>query len=385
MIGQTPTAIANPIASPRRKNSGPSKSPTMRRAGDRRSTFLTPAQRARAAWSDMIVSVDDGPEAEGPQSRGRAASTWSMTKSSRARRRAGRRPGRSARGRATRASGRQGPLSALPPTIPADRDDPGAPRMLSSRAIAARTPGWARIGPTETMGFEGAIRTSAGGIDGRGGLRRRRRAAPIPRKRTSRASGSCRRAVRCILEVEPAVGRPDLASGPRGRSSAGSPPGRRGTPGARDRPPSAVRPPEPRGPDDVRRQVLVAEPEPASSRHTVRASAADSIVSPRGPSPSSGFVGPASVYMTVCGRAYEQAVALVSSPVLTTTVSARRCLPEGPRRASPRRRRLRDDDALPGAGSPRPRYGDAGEPLGHLRHPVDISRSYGAGRRAMPS
>jgi hypothetical protein len=51
----------------------------------------------------------------------------------------------------------RGSLERLAADDPGDRDDP-VPCILAS-PIAARTPGSARIGPTDTIGFDGAITT----------------------------------------------------------------------------------------------------------------------------------------------------------------------------------------------------------------------------------
>ena len=182
-----------------------------------------------------------------------------------------------------------GPFSALPPTIP-DTATTRAPCIRAS-PIAARTPRTARIGPTETIGFDGAMTTRSACADARPSTSRVARAFSMPRNRTSRTSGSWSAGDEVVLEVEPAVVGPDL--GPD-RCVGHRQDRRRDAEGSLQRATDVGQPltaPQPRGPGDVRRQVAVAEPEPRLLAVPLEHLGRGERLALRGPSPAPGSRG----------------------------------------------------------------------------------------------
>ena len=123
-------------------------------------------------------------------------------------------------------------------------------------------PGTARIGPTDTIGFEGAMTIASGRPERRQDLGRRPRRLDAPRTAPRGPSGAWWRWTKYSWNSsQPSSVRTSVRTGSSviGRIRAA-------IPSARWRPRATsvgrVAGPEPGGPDDVRGEVAVAEPEP---------------------------------------------------------------------------------------------------------------------------
>ena len=143
--------------------SGPVTSPMVQTAGrrsDSAKASVSRATRARAASSVMIVSVVKVASPSAAISGSRAASIVSRTNPSRC---AARRRGHAGRGRCV-AERREHPvgraLQRAAADDAADRDDRRA-RFRGTRSRRSVMPGTARIGPIDTIGFDGPMTTSS--------------------------------------------------------------------------------------------------------------------------------------------------------------------------------------------------------------------------------
>ena len=207
--------------------------------------------------------------------------------------------------------------------LPADdRRSPPRPARRRRRAAASRSriAGTARIGPIETIGFDGAMTIASAALE-RGRTSGVASAASMPSKRTSWTVGRLLAMDEVLLELEPAVVGPDL--GPHRLVGHRQDRGRRcrGPAGARGDLGQPVAGAQPRRPHDVRREVPVAEPEPRLLAVALEHRAGRR--SRRGCPSRAASSRPASVYMTVSwsgqtSRPWRSR----SSPVLTTTVGS---------------------------------------------------------------
>ena len=154
-----------------------------------------------------------------------------------------------------------GPFSALPPMMRLTVIT-GAPRRRAA-AIASAIPGTARIGPSDTMGFDGPMTIRS--VSARRPRARRRSARRIDPVETDLADLRTLVAMdEVLLEVEPAVVGQDLRADRRvgHRQDSRREPERRPA-GASTASVSGRAGPDPGRPGDVRREVAVTEPEPA--------------------------------------------------------------------------------------------------------------------------
>ena len=169
----------------------------------------SPAQRARAESSDMIVSVTWVRMPERPdRRRQRRVDLVEDEVRRRGRRTAGRRPARDASWPSDASIRSAGPFSALPPMIPLDGDDPRA--VHPGVADRGAHPGHCEDRPDRHDGVRRRDDDQLAPTRSPSGPRASRTARSIPREADVADLRRLVAADEVVLEVEPAVVRPDL-------------------------------------------------------------------------------------------------------------------------------------------------------------------------------